>query len=135
MANNKMLLQQALQTIRSLRQCLAENEQNAAAPIAVIGMACRFPGGCSTPEAFWDFLQAGSDGIASVPADRWQDGDSYDLGRLQGIPGVEAGFLAEDIGAFDAHFFGISPREASIAPPPRNLLGSDRARGNKSGRN
>ena len=122
MANNKMLLQQALQTIRSLRQCLAENEQNAAAPIAVIGMACRFPGGCSTPEAFWDFLQAGSDGIASVPADRWQDGDSYDLGRLQGIPGVEAGFLAEDIGAFDAHFFGISPREAAEMDPQQRLL-------------
>jgi len=122
MAGNKTLLQQALQTIRSLRQCLAENEQQAAAPIAVIGMACRFPGGCVTPEAFWEFLQEGRDGIASVPAGRWQNGDFYDSGKLPGISAVESGFLEEDVSEFDAQFFGISPREAAEMDPQQRLL-------------
>jgi acyl transferase domain-containing protein/surfactin synthase thioesterase subunit len=122
MAGNKILLHQALQTIRSLRQRLAENDQQATGPIAVIGMACRFPGGCSTPEAYWEFLREGRDAIASVPRGRWQNGDSYGSGNPPGISALEAGFLEEDVSQFDAHFFGISPREAIEMDPQQRLL-------------
>lgn len=38
--------------------------------LAVVGIACRFPGGCDSPEAFWDFLRKGVDATSGVPSDR-----------------------------------------------------------------
>src|SRR5579859_3849255 len=49
-----------------------------AEPIAIIGMACRFPGGASSLEAFWDLLQRGGEAITEVPAERWRSEDYYD---------------------------------------------------------
>ena len=39
--------------------------------IAVVGIGCRFPGGASSPEKYWDLLQNGRDAIVDVPEDRW----------------------------------------------------------------
>ena len=47
-------------------------------PIAIVGMACRFPGGAITPEAFWELLRGGVDAITDVPADRWNAEAFYD---------------------------------------------------------
>ena len=38
-------------------------------PIAVVGMACRFPGG-TNPDEFWDFLARGGDAVREIPAER-----------------------------------------------------------------
>ncbi|WP_030795407.1 type I polyketide synthase, partial [Streptomyces sp. NRRL S-920] len=93
-------------------------------PIAIVGMACRYPGGISTPEEMWRFLLDGGDGIAPFPTDRgWDleqvfgedpelDGESYAL---------EGGFL-RGAGDFDPAFFGISPREAVAMDPQQRLL-------------
>ncbi|KIL51085.1 type I polyketide synthase [Jeotgalibacillus campisalis] len=91
-------------------------------PIAVIGMGCRFPGGASNPEKYWEMLLAGKDAITEIPKDRWNIEKYYDqetskLGKTRTKWG---GFL-EDIDQFDANFFGISPREASLLDPQQRL--------------
>ncbi|OBK81861.1 polyketide synthase [Mycolicibacter heraklionensis] len=94
-----------------------------ASPVAVIGMACRLPGGIDSPQQFWDALLRGADFIDEVPADRW-DVDSY-YGAEPGTPGRSVsrwgGFL-DTIGAFDADFFGMTEPEAIAVDPQHRLL-------------
>jgi 8-amino-7-oxononanoate synthase len=92
--------------------------------IAIIGMACRFPGGAADIEQFWDMLQKQQDGISEIPQDRWDIDTYYDVDPE--APGKmnmrEGGFLIQDIGGFDASFFNISPKEAQNMDPQQRLL-------------
>jgi acyl transferase domain-containing protein len=92
-------------------------------PIAVIGMACRLPGGATTPDAYWELLRCKGDGIVEIPPDRW-DVDRY-YHRDPSTPGKMytrwGGFL-EGIDAFDARFFGITRREANAMDPQHRLV-------------
>lgn len=85
--------------------------------IAIIGMACRFPGETNTPEAFWQLLVNSVDPVADMPLERWQD----DLQARVSVTTRKGGFLKE-IDKFDPYFFGISPVEAETLDPQQRLL-------------
>ena len=55
-------------------------------PVAVIGMACRLPGGINSPEQLWDALLQGRDLVTEIPSDRWDADDFYD--PEPGVPGL-----------------------------------------------
>lgn len=97
--------------------------EQTAEPIAIISMACRFPGGISTPEEFWEFLREGRDAVGPVPKDRWDGAAYHDSGRS--TPGKvvsdEGGFL-DDVRSFDPAFFGIAPKEALTMDPQQRIL-------------
>ncbi|RPF30606.1 type I polyketide synthase [Streptomyces sp. TLI_185] len=91
--------------------------------IAIISMACRFPGGADDPEALWRLLASGADVITEVPPGRWKTQGLYDpdpeaTGTAYSLRG---GYLT-GIDRFDAAFFGISPREAAAMDPQQRLL-------------
>lgn len=92
-------------------------------PIAVIGMACRLPGGIDSPELLWDALLRGDDLITEIPADRWNLDEHYD--PQPGVPGRSVsrwGGFIDDVAGFDAEFFGIGDREAAAIDPQHRLM-------------
>jgi polyketide synthase 5 len=95
----------------------------AVTPIAVIGMACRLPGGIDSPEKLWDALLRGDDLVTEIPPDRWDADDYYD--PEPGVPGRSVskwGAFLDDVSGFDPEFFGINEREATATDPQHRLL-------------
>ncbi|MCF8170955.1 MAG: type I polyketide synthase [Candidatus Methylopumilus sp.] len=118
----RQALQKATQTIRQL---LAENAAlQKKEPIAIIGMACRFPAGANSPEQYWNLLDQGVDGVTEAPETRWKISDYLSSDKL--APGkmytARGGFIDQPVDEFDARFFGISPREANGLDPQQRLL-------------
>ncbi|MBI1390261.1 MAG: SDR family NAD(P)-dependent oxidoreductase [bacterium] len=92
-------------------------------PIAVIGAACRFPGGCDSPEAFWRLLRDGVDACRPIPADRWNVDDYYDPSlNTPGKMYIREACTLDGVDRFDASFFGVTPREAAGMDPQQRLL-------------
>ncbi|SER42752.1 type I polyketide synthase [Actinokineospora terrae] len=113
------------QIVEALRASLKETErlrkQNrdlvaaAGEPIAIVGMACRLPGGVTSPDQLWDLVSRGGDGITGFPGDR-----GWDL--VSDVDYARAGGFVDSATTFDAGLFGISPREALAMDPQQRLL-------------
>ncbi|MBI2570995.1 MAG: polyketide synthase dehydratase domain-containing protein [Candidatus Schekmanbacteria bacterium] len=105
------------------RELLCRALLGSPAPIAVVGMSCRFPGGANDPFAFWQRLLDGYDAVTEVPPTRWNIADYHDPDPA--APGKSctrhAAFL-DEIAGFDAQFFEISPHEAARMDPQQRIL-------------
>ncbi|WP_192342347.1 type I polyketide synthase [Streptomyces sp. VITNK9] len=106
--------------LHKTRRRLEEIEAERREPIAVVGMACRLPGGVNSPEDYWRLLDEGRDGITPFPDDRGWDLDALNGEGAGSSAAAEGGFV--DAAAFDAGFFGISPREAVAMDPQQRIL-------------
>ncbi len=110
-------MQRAIVAMKTMGNKLAALERAKNEPIAIIGLGCRLPGGGTSPEAFFQALEKGVDGITKIPHERWPaDAISSDK------PETRWAGLLSSVESFDAAFFGVSPREATTLDPQHRLL-------------
>ena len=116
-------LQRAVEELARQRAEIEALRRDKTDPIAVVGMACRLPGGADTPDAFWNVLDGGTDTVDEVPRDRWNAEAFYDADpSVSGKMSTRSGAFINGADRFDPQFFGISPREAQTMDPQQRIL-------------
>ncbi|MFM2061664.1 MAG: hypothetical protein RLZZ507_1334 [Cyanobacteriota bacterium] len=115
--------QAVLQALKEMRSKLEAVNKAKTEPIAIVGMACRFPGGANDLSTYWNLLHDGIDAITPVPPQRWDVNAYYDPDpEVAGKTYTKEGGFIDQFDQFDPLFFGISPREAISLDPQYRLL-------------
>ncbi|MFG2442893.1 type I polyketide synthase [Nocardia fluminea] len=117
-------MKKAIRELQTTRARLDDVEARASEPIAIVGMACRYPGGVTSPEQLWQAAVEGRSLVSEWPADRGWDVEGL-FDPEPGVPGksyVRTGGFLDGATGFDANFFGISPREAQAMDAQQRLV-------------
>ncbi len=123
MSDTSSTVKRALLEVRGLRAQLAAATKDVRAPIAIVGMALRLPGGVNDLASMERMLFGGQDPIVDIPADRWPIESFYSPDPdAPGKMSTRQGGFIDSVDRFDAAFFGISPVEAASMDPQQRLL-------------
>lgn len=126
MAETRDVLDYLKKVLHDAKQRILAMQEERSEPIAIVSMACRYPGGCTSPEKLWELFHQGREALSSFPRQRdsaWDPVRLYDPDPdAVGKSITQVGGFLQDVDEFDARFFGISPREAVAMDPQQRLL-------------
>ncbi|MFD6530860.1 type I polyketide synthase [Streptomyces sp. NPDC060184] len=120
----RYLLERVTAELHETRKKLRDAEEGGQEPVAIVGMACHFPGGIDSPEDLWRLVSEGGDVVGDFPDNRgWDTEALFDADPDRpGTSSTRRGAFLASPGDFDTDFFGISPREALATDPQHRLL-------------
>ncbi|MEA2235215.1 MAG: hypothetical protein QOD83_5031, partial [Solirubrobacteraceae bacterium] len=117
------LLEQAVTRLDASEAALAAASRAASEPLAIVGAACRLPGGIDSTDALRAALHTATDAVTEVPAERWSNDEYCDPDpEAAGFTCSRWGGFLDDVAGFEPAFFGLTPREAQHMDPQQRLL-------------